>query len=257
LIPIRGDESDAAKEIEGQGRELGSDPDSGLPVIIKRGPYGYYIQRGHAGNGEEKPKRITVPRGTDPESLDLGTAVALLGLPRTVGDHPETGEPITAGIGRFGPYLRTGDLYVSLRGDDDVLSVGLNRAVDLIARSAKKRTPGKSVGEHPADGKPILLKAGRYGPYLEHGKVRATVPKDLDPDALSLEQAVEVLAAKAGGGAAKTKAKAAKPAAGRGKAGAEAPATGAGAAQKSARGAAKTGAKTPAVPKAKQKVPQA
>ena len=203
LIPIRGDESDAAKEIEGQGRELGADPASGLPVIIKRGPYGYYIQLGHAGNGGEKPKRITVPRGMDPESLELATAVALLGLPRTVGAHPETGEAITAGIGRFGPYLRMGDLYVSLRGDDDVLSVGLNRAVDLIARSAKKRTPGKSVGEHPKDGKPILLKAGRYGPYLEHNRVRATVPKDLDPDALGLEQAVALLAAKAGASGAK------------------------------------------------------
>jgi DNA topoisomerase-1 len=232
-------------------------------VIVKRGPYGYYIQRGQAGNGEEKPKRITVPRGMDPESLELGTAVALLGLPRTVGDHPETGEAILAGIGRFGPYLRTGDLYVSLKGDDDVLSVGLNRAVDLIARSAKKRTPGKSVGDHPADGKPILLKAGRYGPYLEHNRVRATVPKDLDPDALSLEQAVAVLAAKAGGGggktsaASKTKPAKAKPAAERGKAGAKASAAGAAAAKKPARGAAKAGAKTTASAKTKQKVPQA
>jgi DNA topoisomerase-1 len=265
LIPIRGDESDAVKEIESQGRELGSDPESGLAVIVKRGPYGYYIQRGHAGNGEEKPKRITVPRGMDPESLELETAVALLGLPRTIGDHPETGEAIIAGIGRFGPYLRTGDLYVSLRGDDDVLSVGLNRAVELIARSANKRTPGKSVGEHPADGKPILLKAGRYGPYLEHSKVRATVPKDLDPDALSLEQAVAVLAAKAGSppkaagktsAASKAKPAKADPAAGRGKADVKASATGAASATKPARGGAKSDAKKPATAKAKQKVPQ-
>ncbi|HRK96565.1 MAG TPA: type I DNA topoisomerase, partial [Rhodospirillales bacterium] len=157
LIPIRGDESDATKEIEGQGRELGSDPESGQSVVVKRGPYGYYIQLGQAGNGGEKPKRITVPRGMDPESLELDTAVALLGLPRTVGPHPETGEAITAGIGRFGPYIRMGDLYVSLRGDDDVLSVGLNRAVDLVANAAKRRTPGKPVGEHPDDGKPIVL----------------------------------------------------------------------------------------------------
>jgi DNA topoisomerase-1 len=223
LVPIRGDESDAVREIEGHGRELGIDPASGLPAIVKRGPYGYYIQLGHAGNGEEKPKRITVPRGMDPESLELETAVALLGLPRTVGAHPETGDAITAGIGRFGPYIRMSDLYVSLRGDDDVLSVGLNRAVDLLANAAKKRTPGRPVGEHPDDGKPIVLKAGRYGAYLEHNKLRATLPKDVDADALSLEQAVAVLAAKAGasGKAAPGKAKAAKPAAGRGKAGAK------------------------------------
>jgi DNA topoisomerase-1 len=132
--------------------------------------------------------------------------------------------------------------------------------VELIARSAKRRTPGKSVGDHPADGKPILLKAGRYGAYLEHNKVRATVPKDLDPDALSLEQAMAVLAAKAGG-TGKTKATAAKPAkartaAERGKAGAKAPATGAGAGKTSTRGDGKTGAKTPAGAKAKLKVPQ-
>ncbi len=203
----------------------GATPASGQPVVVKRGPYGYYIQLGQAGNGGEKPKRITVPRGMDPESLDLDTAVALLGLPRTVGPHPETGEAITAGIGRFGPYIRMGDLYVSLRGDDDVLSVGLNRAVDLIAGAAKRRTPGKTIGEHPEDGKPIVLKAGRYGPYLEHNKLRATLPKDVDADAVSIEQAVAVLAAKAGAsgkatGAAKAKPgkpkAAAKPAAGRG-----------------------------------------
>jgi DNA topoisomerase-1 len=265
LIPIRGDESDATKEIEGQGRELGSDPESGQSVVVKRGPYGYYIQLGQAGNGGEKPKRITVPRGMDPESLELDTAVALLGLPRTVGPHPETGEAITAGIGRFGPYIRMGDLYVSLRGDDDVLSVGLNRAVDLVANAAKRRTPGKPVGEHPDDGKPIVLKAGRYGPYLEHDRLRATLPKDMDADAVSVEQAVAVLAAKAaasGKPASGAKAKpgkakaAAKPAAGRGKAGAKKAAP-AGAAKTNARGAAKDDAKKPASPKARRQAPQA
>jgi DNA topoisomerase-1 len=265
LIPIRGDESDATREIEGQGRELGSDPASGEPVVVKRGPYGYYIQLGQAGNGGEKPKRITVPRGMDPESLELDTAVALLGLPRTVGPHPETGEAITAGIGRFGPYIRMGDLYVSLRGDDDVLSVGLNRAVDLVANAAKRRTPGKPIGEHPSDGKPIVLKAGRYGSYLEHDRLRATLPKDMDADAVTVEQAVAVLAAKAaasgkpvGGSKAKPgKAKAAtKPAAGRGKAGAKKAATAA-AAKTTARAAAKDEAKKPASPKARRQAPPA
>ncbi|HSO41811.1 MAG TPA: type I DNA topoisomerase [Rhodospirillales bacterium] len=260
LIPIRGDESDAAREIEGQGRELGTDPATGLPAIVKRGPYGYYVQLGHAGNGGEKPKRITVPRGMDPESMDLVTAVSLLGLPRTVGHHPETGEAITAGIGRFGPYIRMGDLYVSLKGDDDVLAVGLNRAVDLIAKSAKRRTPGKAIGEHPKDGKPIVLKAGRYGPYLEHNKLRATLPRDIDADAVSLEQAVAVLTAKAGasGKAAGTaKAKAAKPAAARGKAAVTAAPAETSATKKPARAAAKAEPKKVAARKGAKRAPQA
>ncbi len=208
LVPIRGDESDEIKEIEANGRELGLDPASGLPAIVKKGPYGYYIQLGQTGdNGGEKPKRISVPRGMDPESVDLDSALALLALPRQVGVHPETGDEITAGIGRFGPYIRVGNVYVSLKGDDDVLSIGLNRAVDLLASTAKRRPAGRAVGGHPADGKTILLKSGRYGPYLEYGKVRATLPKDENADAISIERAVEILAAKAAT-LGKTKAKA-------------------------------------------------
>ncbi len=223
LVPIRGDESETATQIETNGRELGSDPKTGLPAVVKKGPYGYYIQLGAAGdNGDAKPKRISVPRGMDPESVELETALALLSLPRPIGVYPETGEEITAGIGRFGPYIRLADLYVSLKGDDDVLHIGLNRAIDLLANSAKRRTPAKSIGEHPADGKPIQLKSGRYGAYIEHNKIRASLPKDVSAETLGVERAVELLAAKAaasGKAPAKTKSAAAKSSTGKSSAG--------------------------------------
>ena len=145
-----------------------------------------------------KPKRISLPRGVDPQTLDLEKALALLSLPRTLGEHPETGQTITAGLGRFGPYLRSGDTYASLKGDDDVLSIGLNRAIDLLAGARPPRAKGKSLGEHPADGKPVLLKAGRYGAYVEHGTVRATLPAGTRPETLDLDRGVALLAQKAG-----------------------------------------------------------
>jgi DNA topoisomerase-1 len=155
--------------------------------------------------GPAKPKRISLPRGLDPEMLNLDQAVALLALPRSLGQHPESGEEITAGLGRFGPYLKMGDAYVSLKSDDDVLEIGLNRAVDLLSRARPAKAKGRALGEHPLDGKPVTLKAGRYGPYVEHGKLRATLPAGTDPEALDLERAIAILGAKAP----------AKPAAGR------------------------------------------
>jgi len=135
-----------------------------------------------------------------PADVTLETAIGLLSLPRTVGMHPESGEPIVAGLGRFGPYLKHGDAYKSLRGDDDVLTIGLNRAVALLAEPSKggRRTqPGKTLGNHPADGAPITLHSGRYGPYIRHGKLLVSLPKGSEPDELTLDAAVALLAAKA------------------------------------------------------------
>ncbi|HYN37755.1 MAG TPA: topoisomerase C-terminal repeat-containing protein, partial [Rhodospirillales bacterium] len=143
-----------------------------------------------------KPKRISLPRGLDAETLDLDKALALLALPRTLGPHPETGQEISAGLGRFGPYLRMGDIYVSLRGDDDVLSIGLNRAVDLLSRARPAKAKGKTLGTHPKDGKPVVLMAGRYGPYVEHGTLRATLPAGTDAETIDVQQALAVLAEK-------------------------------------------------------------
>jgi DNA topoisomerase-1 len=181
---------------------LGIDPESGKSVAVKKGPYGFYLQLGEAENGE-KPKRAALPRGLKPSDIDLQTALGLLSLPRTIGAHPETGEPITAGLGRFGPYIKHGSAYVSLAADDDVLTIGLNRAVALLAEAKTgRRGPQllREIGPHP-EGGTIGLYRGRYGPYVSHDGVRASLPKGADPESFSLEAAVELLAtqrAKAG-----------------------------------------------------------
>jgi DNA topoisomerase-1 len=138
----------------------------------------------------------------DPNLIDLNTALRLLALPRDVGKHPETGDMISAGIGRFGAYLKMGSQYKTLPPDDEVLSVGLNRAVVLLAEPGKGRfgqggaTAGKLLGEHPEDKKPVTLNKGRFGPYVKWGKIMATVTSAYDPENLTLAQAIEIVAAK-------------------------------------------------------------
>ncbi|TWB82399.1 DNA topoisomerase I [Nitrospirillum amazonense] len=177
-------------------RELGNDPETGYPVSMKRGPYGVYVQTG--APDEPKPKRVSLPRAMNPQDVDLDIALRLLALPRSLGPHPETGQEITAGIGRFGPYLKHGDAYKNLTPDDDVLTIGLNRAVVLLAGvAARKTVAGRELGNHPKDGKPITLGSGRFGPYVKHLKLFASIPKAINADTITLEQAVELLAAKA------------------------------------------------------------
>lgn len=214
-------------------RDLGSDPASGMMVTVRVGPYGPYVQLGEkapdapkakkprkkkAKAGEAvatetadpvveapKVKRVSLLKGMDATTLDFDTALKLLSLPRSLGTHPETGEPVQAGVGRFGPYLKHGAKFVTLPADDDVLSIGLNRACIVIAEKAanagtrfgRAAAPGKAVGNHPSDGKPITLHSGKYGQYLKHGKLNATLPKDVDADTLTIEQAVDILAKRA------------------------------------------------------------
>ena len=179
---------------------LGTDSESGLDVTLRKGPYGLYIQLGEAEPADKKkavkPKRVSLPKNVTAASIELETALKLLSLPRDVGLHPETGDMITAGIGRFGPYLKRGSAYVSLR-DDDVLSVGLNRAVTLIADSKNRGNSGRQLGAHPDDNAPVTQHTGRYGPYVKHGRVNATLPKDMSAEEVTLEQAIVLLAAKA------------------------------------------------------------
>jgi DNA topoisomerase-1 len=190
---------------EPEARVLGQDPDTGLDVSLRSGRFGPYVQLGEAANGEEKPKRSSLPRGTDPDNVDLDFALGLLSLPREVGKDPEDGEPIIAGIGRFGPYVQHGKIFANLETGDDVLTLGLNRAVTLIAEKIAKgprgrrfgSDPGRSLGEHPQKGGPVVVKSGRYGPYVSHDGVNATIPKDKSPDALTMAEAVELLAARA------------------------------------------------------------
>ncbi|MGH7037086.1 MAG: type I DNA topoisomerase [Stellaceae bacterium] len=176
-------------------KTLGSDPASGLAVMLKKGPYGHYIQLGDAQDGQ-KPKRVAVPRGMDPSEIALDRALRLLSLPRELGRHPETGQPIVAGIGRFGAYIKHGEAFRSLGADDDVLTLGLNRAVMLLAEPAAgrraAREPLTTLGEHP-EGGPIAIYRGRYGPYVTHGNVLASLPRALEPDSLTLDAAVALL----------------------------------------------------------------
>ncbi len=188
-----------AAEADAGPRQLGSDPATAQQVSLRKGPYGHYVQLGEAnGEAKEKPKRVSLPRGMAPSEVDLDRALALLALPRAVGRHPGTGEEITAGIGRFGPYLKHGTTYKSLAADDDVLTIGLNRAVALLADGKGRRVaPGRTIGEHPKDSRPITLHSGRYGPYLRHGKTLASLPKSANAEALTLDEAVAILAAQA------------------------------------------------------------
>jgi DNA topoisomerase I len=179
-------------------RELGIDPATQVPVTMKKGPYGFYVQLGE-GTGDEKPKRASIPKAMSLADIDLDKALKLLALPRELGPHPEDGEMITAAIGRFGPYLKHGKEYRSLPKDDDVLTIGLNRAISLLAEPKPQRrgmpTPIKSLGAHPSDGAPVNLFNGRYGPYVSHGGVNATL-RDISPDEVTLQQAVDLLAAR-------------------------------------------------------------
>ncbi len=214
-----GAEGEGATGLTEGPRELGSDPATGEQVTVRRGPYGVYVQLGEGGTDAKgkptKPRRASLTRDMDPDTLDLDRALKLLSLPRVVGRDPESGEEIQAGLGRFGPYIKVGSIFQSLEPGDDVLALGMNRAMELLA---KARAKVRLVGTHPKDGAPVEIRKGRFGPYAQHGKVVANLPRNLAMEDATLEQTVALLAEKgkelkplAKGG--KGKAKAAKPAA--------------------------------------------
>ncbi len=190
------------------GKELGFDPDSGLPVKLHVGRFGPYLQLGTPDDYEkgEKPKRSSIPKGIDAGDVDLEQALALLSLPRDVGLHPETGKPIVAGLGRYGPFVLHDGMYANLESMEEVFSVGLNRAVAVLAEKAKggkgrfqrqKAAVLKDLGEHPSEGGSVQVLEGRYGPYVSHNKINATLPKGQEPEKVTMEQAVDLLAEKA------------------------------------------------------------
>ena len=202
-------------------RELGTDPETGQTVFLKSGRFGPFVQLGE----DEKPKRASLPKGWSPEAMDLEKGLRLLRLPREVGNHPEDGGVILAGIGRYGPFVQHAGVYANLQGVDEVFEVGVNRAVTLLAEKKAGGRGGRGVaaalrelGPHPVDGAPVRILAGRYGPYVKHGDVNANIPGGEDPETLTLEAATALLAARAakaptkGGKAKSTRAKAsAKP----------------------------------------------
>ena len=196
-------------------RELGIDPVTGETVFLKTGRFGVYVQLGEG----EKPKRSSLPKGWSAPDMDLDKGLRLLRLPREVGNHPEDGKPILAGIGRYGPFVLHDGTYANLPTADEVFDVGVNRAVDLLATKRAGRRGGAEsaalaeLGAHPADGQPIRVLSGRYGPYIKHGATNANVPRGADPLSVTLEQAIELIAervAKGGGGKAKKPARAVK-----------------------------------------------
>ncbi len=186
------------KEGDGRGadRLLGVDPAIAEEVWLKIGRFGPYVQR---GSGAEA-KRSSLPPGTTPDEVDLAKALKLLELPREVGRDPGTGQPVMAGINRYGPFVQLDKKFVRLEPGDDVLTIGMNRAITLLNEPAKGRraaapaAPLKDLGQHPRDNEPIQLLPGRFGPYVKHGKVNASLPKSLTPETVTLEQAVQLLA---------------------------------------------------------------
>ena len=185
---------------------LGVHSETNDEVSLRKGPYGFYVQLGEQGEKKsEKPKRVSIPKTMAPMEIDFETALGLLSLPRDIGPHPDDRETILAGLGRYGPYLKHNGSFTSIPAGDDVLTIGLNRAVDLIANNPKKKTTAKALGE--SEGKSVTVQSGRYGPYVQLGKVRATLPKDETEDSITLERALELIAAKAAKGAPKKKAR--------------------------------------------------
>jgi DNA topoisomerase-1 len=202
---------------------LGTDPETGAAVTRRMGRFGPYVQLGEPAEDGEKPKRSSIPKGKDPASVTFEEAMRYLSLPREVGLHPETRTPIVANVGRFGPYILHDGVYANLKDPDDVYTIGLNRAVDLLHEKRSKgpsnrARPGalKNLGPHPDGGGNIEIMGGRYGAYVKYGKVNATLPKDKTPEDLTLEEALALIAersGKAGGKTAATKKPAAKKAA--------------------------------------------
>jgi DNA topoisomerase-1 len=201
-------DEDADEAARSTDRLLGVDRANDEEVWLKSGRFGPYVQR---GSGAEA-KRCSLPPGTPPEAVDLDTALQLLALPREVGIDPDSGKPVTAGINRYGPFVQLDGRFKRLDPDDDVLAVGMNRALALLAepekgrRQAQATGPLKEMGDHPRDGGSIRLYAGRFGPYVKHGAVNASLPKSLPPEELTLERAVELLDARAARGGAPAKA---------------------------------------------------
>jgi DNA topoisomerase-1 len=215
--PISGGEEGGSVD----GRVLGMD--EGVEISLRAGRFGPYVQKGEASEEVPKPPRASLPKGWAPDTLTLERAIELLSLPRQIGPHPEDGVMVETAIGRFGPYVKHGSVYANIPDVEEVFTIGMNRAVEVLALKAAGRRgsaaavePLRALGEHP-DGGPVQVMPGKYGPYIKWAKVNATLPKELTPEAVTLEEALALIAEKAGKSgkkpAAKKPASAKKPAA--------------------------------------------
>jgi len=190
-------------------KSLGVHPEEGLPIFVQHGPFGPYLQLGEVTEEHPKPKRVSIPKNYDPSELEFDTAVQLLNLPRRLGHHPETNLVVNAGIGRFGPYVLSNKKYKSLAKEDNILTIELDRAVELLAQAKQRGAaePIKVLGKHPDDESDVGIYEGRYGAYVKHGKINATIPKDKEMDQVTLEEALVWIAEKAEKKGVKTKKK--------------------------------------------------
>ncbi|MCY4053160.1 MAG: type I DNA topoisomerase [Hyphomicrobiales bacterium] len=197
--PFAAADGDASAQ---EDQSLGTDPDSGEEVVRKSGRFGPYLQLGE-GTKESPPKRVSIPPSFNNDELDLEKALSLLALPREIGEHPESKDMIVAGLGRYGPYLLYQKKYTRLESVEDALTIGVNRAVEVLAQPKPARRgravvePLRKLGEHPDDGEPVNILSGRYGPYVKHGKINATIPRGREVEELTLEEAVELIAERA------------------------------------------------------------
>jgi DNA topoisomerase-1 len=212
--PIAGDAESAASD----GRILGQD-ENGMEISLRAGRFGPYVQRGEATEAEPKPDRASLPKGWTPDGLTLERALQLLSLPREIGPHPEDGAMVEAAIGRFGPYVKHGSVYANIPDVEEVFSIGMNRAVEVLAQKVAGRRGGgakaeplRVLGAHP-DGGEIQVMPGKYGPYVKWEKVNATLSKEMAPETVTLEEALVLIAEKAGKSGGKKKAPARKAAA--------------------------------------------
>src|SRR5690242_18045732 len=189
---------DGGESPESQKREIGTDPATGKLIQLLVGPFGPYVQLGEP-EGDKKPKRVSVPKNVAPDAVDLAIAQKLLALPRDLGAHPEGGKKVVAAIGRFGPYVSHDGQFKSIPKDESVFDIALDRAVALLKEPKQFGARGalKVLGKHPADNQPVALYSGRYGAYVKHGKVNATLPDQNAINDITLEEALELLAAKA------------------------------------------------------------
>ncbi len=202
---------DGSQQLQSESKLLGQDPETGLDVTLRSGRFGPYVQLGEAVDGE-KPKRASIPKTFEIDTVDLERALALLSLPREIGNHPETGKAILAGIGRYGPFVQHDGVYANLETPEEVFEVGINRAVTVLAekktnRGSRQATILKDLGEHPELGGTVQVLDGKYGPYVKHAKINVTLPKSVKPEEMTIEQAVELIAVKAAKGKGSSKGK--------------------------------------------------
>ncbi|MDX1579490.1 MAG: topoisomerase C-terminal repeat-containing protein, partial [Gemmatimonadota bacterium] len=211
------DEEEAIELLERRAEgpdQLGVDPETDEPIYLMTGRFGPYVQRGEMQKGGEKPRRASLPDSVPFDEVTLDIALKLLAMPAPIGTHPESGKPVKVGIGRYGPYVVHEGDYRSLTADDDPLEVTFERAMELLSqpkrRGRRAAKPLREVGPHPDDEKPIALYNGRYGPYVKHGKVNASLPKGVEPEDVTVPIAVELLQKRIERDAAKKKGKSGK-----------------------------------------------